>query len=104
LGNMRKVSAERFRFLTQRITIATKMQDWHAIARYDSELSELLSAGRDSLTDPRIAPHVADVKAAHKVAYNALKEASSKLEAQMSKVNEQQEGTLAYQLAMSMED
>lgn len=101
--NTHKVSPERFRHLSQRITIATKLQDWSALARYDSELRELLQYHKPFLRDPQLAPQIVKAKAAHQAALAALKAATAELESDMVQVSAQQERALAYQLAMTME-
>ncbi|WP_165312889.1 LafD [Vibrio ziniensis] len=103
MANMHSVSPERFRFISHRIKIATKIQDWRALRRCDAELNELLTTCQQFLSDPQIAPHVTEVKAAHKAAYDALRLATSELESQMSTVNDQQERAVAYQATMSAE-
>ncbi|EEX41166.1 LafD [Vibrio furnissii CIP 102972] len=79
------------------------MQDWSALARYDSELRELLQYHKPFLRDPQLAPQIAKAKAAHQAALAALKAATAELESDMVQVSAQQERALAYQLAMTME-
>ncbi len=104
MANTHKVSPERFRHLSHRIRIATKLQDWQTLQRLDSDLRTLLQSHKSVLKDPRLEQQIAEVKATHKAALEALQKATAELELQMTTVSAQREGTIAYQLAMTMEE
>lgn len=94
---MHKVSPERFRHLSQRIQIASKLQDWNALIRYDEQLKALLVAHKNYMDDPRLAPEIARLKAVHKVALEALTLATQELKGSMHQFSTQQERAKAYQ-------
>ncbi|GLT16372.1 hypothetical protein GCM10007938_01480 [Vibrio zhanjiangensis] len=98
-----KVSPERFRYLAQLIHIATKTQDWHSLKRYDLQLRELLKVHKPYLKEPHFVAVIADVKAEHKSALEALNKAIGDMETDMNVVNAQHERAKAYQLAMNLE-
>ncbi|CAM3665977.1 MULTISPECIES: LafD [Vibrio] len=98
-----KVSPERFRHLAQLIHIATKTQDWHSLKRYDLQLRELLKVHKPYLKEPNFVGVIADVKAEHKAAIEALEKAMGELQTDMNVVNAQHERAQAYHLAMNLE-
>ncbi|SDG90487.1 hypothetical protein SAMN04488136_104168 [Vibrio xiamenensis] len=98
----KKVSPERFRHLARRIQIATKLQDWKALQRYDMELRELLESQKTFFEDPLLAPEIARTKAVHEAAYRYLEHATAELKGEIELVSAQQERALAYQLATTM--
>ncbi|MBU2898636.1 glycogen/starch/alpha-glucan phosphorylase [Vibrio pectenicida] len=98
-----KVSPERFRHLAKLIHIATKTQDWHSLKRYDLQLRELLTVHKPYLKDANFVAVIADVKAEHKLALEALDNAIGDMETGINVVNAQHERAKAYQLAMNLE-
>ncbi len=100
---MHKVSPERFRHLSSLIQTAEKTQDWQGLKRYDLQLRELLQGHKPYLDDPRLATAIAEVKATHKRAFDALDKAISQLETEINVVDAQHERAKAYQLAMTLE-
>ncbi|MFB9134710.1 LafD [Vibrio olivae] len=97
-----KVSPERFRHLSRRIQVATKLQDWKALQRYDMELRDLLESHQMFLDDPLLAPEISRTKAVHEAAYRYLASATAELKGELELVGAQQERALAYQLATTM--
>ncbi|GMQ45106.1 LafD [Vibrio sp. 10N] len=101
--NTHKVSPERFRHLSQCMTVAAKTEDWQSLKRYDGQLRELLDTHRPFLKDPRLAPEIERARQAHLSAYEALSVATSKLKRKLDSCEAEKERALAYQLAMSLE-
>lgn len=103
MANTHKVSPERFRHLSKLIQIATKTEDWQGLKRYDLQLRELLESHQPYLKEARLAPVIADVKAAHQQACAALDKAIKELEEDINVVDARHERAKAYQLTMITE-
>lgn len=101
--NKHKVAPETVLQLAQRIQRAAKAQDWDSLKSLDLKTRELLQKCPACLTDAAFRDVMTELKNAHQLAFQTLRDATCEMETELDLMQAQQERAKAYQLAMTME-